>query len=238
MHAEDEQNKDAISVILATNRPESIDNIFANYQRQLWQEKELIIILNNDTMDLETWRKKATIFEQVAVFQLPEETTLGDCLNFGVEKAKYHYIAKMDDDDYYGPFYLTEAITTLKEFNADVVGKRTCFMYLMNEKELRLRFPGRERRQVSLPQGATIFTTKKLLECIPFGKKNLGECLHFLRRCKKMGLKIFSSSRYNFAILRNDSESHTWRPSSKYLSNTSRFYTKTDHFNEIVNRSD
>jgi hypothetical protein len=237
MNKEDESMiaEEPISIILATNRPESFDTIFANYERQLWKEKELIIILNNDNMDLETWKKKATVYEKVSVFQLSEETPLGECLNFGVEKAKYTYIAKMDDDDYYGPLYLTEAITTLKQFNADVVGKRTCFMYLIHEKELRLRFPGREKREVSILQGATIFTTKKLLQLIPFGKKNLGECLHFLKRCQKKGLKIYSSSCYNFAILRNHAQSHTWRPSSKYLWKTSRLYTRTENFGEIVN---
>ncbi|WP_053362692.1 glycosyltransferase family 2 protein [Bacillus sp. FJAT-27251] len=228
-------SEESVSIVLATNRPESLDNIFANYERQLWKEKELIIILNNDTMDLETWKKKANVYRQVSVFQLPEETLLGDCLNFGVEKAKYPYIAKMDDDDYYGPLYLTEAMTMLKQANADVVGKRTCFMYLKNEKELRLRFAGREKREVSILQGATIFTTKKLLQVIPFGKKNLGECLHFLKRCKKKGYKIYSSSCYNFAIVRNHAKSHTWRPSNKYLSKTSRLYTRTESFAEIVN---
>lgn len=226
--------QEGISVILATNRPQSFDNIFANYERQLWKEKELIIILNDDTMDLKTWEKKANSYGNVSVFQLPEETPLGDCLNFGVDKAKYTYIAKMDDDDYYGPGYLTEAITTLKQYNADVVGKRTCFMYLIHEKELRLRFPGREGREVDILQGATIFTTKKMLQLIPFGKKNLGECLHFLKRCKKKGFKIYSSSCYNFAILRNHPQSHTWRPSSKYLGKTSRLYTHTENFAEIV----
>lgn len=227
--------EETISVILATNRPESFDTIFANYERQLWKKKELIIILNNDTMDIEAWKKKANDYGMVSVFQLPEKTPLGVCLNFGVEKAKYTYIAKMDDDDYYGPLYLTEALTTLKQFKADVVGKRTCFMYLIHEKELRLRFPRREKREVSILQGATIFTTKKLLQLIPFGRKNLGECLHFLKRCKKKGYKIYSSSRYNYAILRNHAQSHTWRPSSNYLGKTSRLYTHTENFVEIVN---
>ena len=41
----------------------------------------------------------------VRVYQLHEKATLGDCLNYGVIKSKYDIIAKLDDDDYYGPNY-------------------------------------------------------------------------------------------------------------------------------------
>lgn len=211
-----------------------MENIFANYERQEWPNKELIIILNNDLMDLDKWKLEAEKYNHVTVFKLPEDRTLGKCLNFGVEKVKYEYVAKFDDDDYYGPKYLDESIDTMKKLKAAVVGKRTCFMYLTNNKEIRLRFPGKEMCKVNILQGATIFTTKKLLQLIPFANKNLGECLHFLQKCKKKGYKICSSSRYNYAILRKEDEYHTWRPSKQYLNSTSERITYTEDFKKYV----
>ena len=211
-----------------------MENIFANYERQDWTNKELIIILNNDFMDLEKWKLEAEKYNSVSVYKLPEDVTLGKCLNLGVEKAKYKYIAKFDDDDYYGPKYLDESIDTMLKLKAAVVGKRTCFMYLPNSKELKLRFPDREMCRVSILQGATIFTTKKLLQLIPFPNKNLGECCYFLRKCKKKKYKIYSSSRYNYAIVRQDEEFHTWRPSEEYLNETSELVGYTEDFEKYV----
>ena len=225
---------EGISILTATNRVDCMENLFANYERQEWTNKELIIILNNDLMDLDEWNIEAAKYKQVTVYKLPEGMTLGKCLNFGVEKAKNKYIAKFDDDDYYGPKYLDESIETMKRFKAAVVGKRTCFMYLTNNKEVRLRFPGKEMCKVSILQGATIFTTKKLLQLIPFPDKNLGECLHFLQRCRKKRYKICSSSRYNYAVLRKEEEYHTWRPTEDYLNVTSEMVTHTDNFIEYV----
>ncbi|MGM0750711.1 MAG: glycosyltransferase [Bacillota bacterium] len=227
---------EGISIIAATNRDDCMENLFANYENQQWGKKELIILLNKDSMDLGHWLKKASEYPEVSVFQLPEEMTLGKCLNIGVTKAKYPYIAKMDDDDYYGPLYLSEAMATMKKFNAGVVGKRTCFMYMIDQKELRLRFPGREMKRVHVPQGATIFTTKRLLKLIPFGNKNVGECLHFLKRCKAAGYKICSSSRYHYAIMRKETHSHTWRPSRRYLYRTSRKIAITHDYKKFVDK--
>lgn len=41
-----------VSVITCTIREEYIENVFKNYEQQLWKDKELIIILNKDTMNL------------------------------------------------------------------------------------------------------------------------------------------------------------------------------------------
>lgn len=236
MSQETQMNKtEGISVITATNRDECMAMVFANYKRQQWQNKELIIVLNNDLMDLNKWKMEARKYQQVTVFRLPENDTLGKCLNFGVDKAKYKYIAKLDDDDYYGPKYLDESFETMHNMDAAVVGKRTCFMYLIKKKEVRLRFPGKENCEVNILQGATIFTTKKLLQKLPFPNKNLGECLDFLQRCEKHGFKICASSRYNYAILRKSSKFHTWRPTKEYLYVTSERVAFTEDYRKYVN---
>ncbi|MCV9887819.1 glycosyltransferase family 2 protein [Metabacillus halosaccharovorans] len=230
-------NTEGISVITATNRENCMNLIFANYVRQQWDHKELIIILNNDVMNLKKWKMEAKKYEQVTVYQLPENMTLGKCLNYGVEKSNYKYIAKFDDDDYYGPKYLDESIETMNKMEADVVGKRTCFMYLTNKKELRIRFTGKENCEVDILQGATIFTTKKLLQLLPFPNKNLGECLHFLQRCKKKGYKICASSRYNYTILRKEAKYHTWRPTKEYLDITSERIAFTEDYIQYVDET-
>ena len=112
-----------ISIITCTKRENFIENVYENYQRQEWQDKELIIILNNNAMSLKKWQTKAKSYENVSVYQLSEAISLGNCLNFGIEQSKYDYIAKFDDDDYYSPKYLTQAMSELRGREHLLLGK-------------------------------------------------------------------------------------------------------------------
>jgi len=224
-----------VSIVTVTNRLDYIENVFLSYGNQIWQEKELIIILNNDSMNLLEWEEYAKKYNQVSVFQLSDHITLGRCLNFGVNKAKYGYVAKFDDDDYYGPLFLTEAMNTFEKENADVVGKRTCYMYNSLTKELRIRFPKREHKRVSILQGGTIMAKKEVMEKVPFPNKNVGEGLSFTQRCRAKGYRIYSTSRFNFAYIRHGDDSHTWNPSMNYFNQTSKQIAFTDNFQEYVN---
>ncbi|MEH7121968.1 glycosyltransferase family A protein [Bacillus sp. JJ1773] len=232
-----ETNKDhGISIVACTNKIRYMDNIFSNYENQILQEKELIIVLNNDSLDINEWKKKAEGYDHVRVYQLPEETTLGSCLNFGRNQAKLKYVAKWDDDDYYGSAYLYEALKSFEHTKADIVGKRTGFMYFPKAKELRLRFPGHESKRVRIVFGGTIIAKKIVMEEVPFLDVSLGEDATFLKNARAKGYRIFSTSRYNYTYFRWDSSEHTWKPTSKYLKSTSRHIRFIDDFRSIVDK--
>ncbi|WHY78267.1 glycosyltransferase [Neobacillus sp. WH10] len=229
------ENK-GVSIVVSTNKVGFLENIFSNFENQNWETKELIIILNNDSLILEDWVNRAEQTDHVTVYQLPQSVSLGACLNFGVNRAKYEYIAKFDDDDYYGPFYLTEAMNTFKKKNADIVGKRTYYMHNSLTKELRLRFPRREHRFISKVHGGTIMAKKEVFCKVRFANISLGEDVNFLYRCVEHGFKIYSTSRYNYTYIRRDDGTNTWKPRSQYLKATSLRIRNTDHFKAHVNR--
>ncbi|MEH7483552.1 glycosyltransferase, partial [Neobacillus drentensis] len=120
-----------------------MDNVFKNYQQQTWREKELFIILNKDSMDIDKWIKKAKKYPNVWVYQLHEKAALGDCLNFGVLNSNYDIIAKFDDDDYYGPDYIANAMSVFEDPNISIVGKSSIYIYFKNKKAL-IHVPGIE----------------------------------------------------------------------------------------------
>ncbi len=122
-----------VSLIACTIRDNMMNNIFENFSRQKWEEKELIIILNNDKMEISKWKEKALGYKNVTIYQLPQQKTLGNCLNFGIEKAKFDIVAKFDDDDYYSPYYLIEAMKIFKTTNAQLVGKVNPLCILKNK---------------------------------------------------------------------------------------------------------
>jgi glycosyltransferase involved in cell wall biosynthesis len=145
-----------VSIITCTNRQNYMRNLFQNYGRQIYANKELIIIINSNKIPLAPYRKLAEKHNNVKAFRLPEHYTLGACLNYAVKKSKYAYVAKFDDDDYYAPYYLRESLQALKKVNADIIGKRSHFMYLRGSKTLILRFPHEENQFVTKLPGATL----------------------------------------------------------------------------------
>ncbi|MFJ8530193.1 glycosyltransferase [Bacillus sp. NPDC094106] len=216
-----------VSIIICTKREAYIDNVFENYQRQEWEEKELIIILNNDSMSIEKWEEKARLFHNVSVYQLSESISLGYCLNFGIEKSQHDHIAKFDDDDYYAPKYLTQAMTALKEKRVSVVGKITTYLYFEDRKLLAVHMPNYENNY--LPKnmnlkGATIVCKKDVFSKVQFANKNCDEDDIFTRDCRKHGIKVYVTDRSNFVYIRRDNpRHHTWKQKYdeilKYCSN-------------------
>jgi glycosyltransferase involved in cell wall biosynthesis len=204
-----------ISIITCTKRENFIDNVFENYQRQEWQDKELIIILNNDAMNLRKWQMKAEPHENISVYQLSDSISLGNCLNFGIEQSKYDYIAKFDDDDYYAPKYLTQAMSDLRAKGASVVGKISAYMYFEDKNLLTVHMPGNESKY--LPdnlnlKGATLVFKKDVYQKVKFIDKNCDEDDFFTRDCRKQGIKVYVTDKNHFVyIRRDDPEHHTWK---------------------------
>ncbi|ADU31083.1 glycosyltransferase [Evansella cellulosilytica] len=199
-----------VSVITCTMREDCMENMIRNFLHQTWQKKELIIILNNDKMNLEQCLKYVSQYqEKIKVYQLPEKTTLGSCINFAVSKARYNYIAKFDDDDFYSPFYLDEAMHAFRTTEALVVGKRTVYTYFINSQELGIHHPGFEGKYVHSVRGATIVFNKRIYKNIQFPDLNRGEDGGFFLQCQKHGYKIFSTNKENFVCLRNDISKQT-----------------------------
>jgi cellulose synthase/poly-beta-1,6-N-acetylglucosamine synthase-like glycosyltransferase len=212
-----------------------MENVFQNYENQVWQEKELIIILNKDDMDIAKWEKRAMQSQGVSIYQLPEETYLGDCLNYGIKKAKYDFIAKFDDDDYYAPNYLAQSMKALKEKNADIVGKATIYMYFEDLNSLVIHRPGRENKYITKLKGATLLFKKQVMEKVRFPKKNMGEDAFFVKQCKNQGFVLYSTDRCNYACLRTSTPGHhTWGRSTDWLLERSSVLCKTDDYKSLV----
>ncbi len=201
--------REKISVITCTNRPKYLNNVFKNYNRQLYEDKELIIILNNNKMNIKEWNFKAQEYSKVSVFQVDEKKSLGYCLNFGIKKAKFDVISKMDDDDYYGPEYLSQALKALKY--SDIVGKYCTYVYFEDSKTLAIRNPKRQNRYVYRLEGPTLVFRKKISSTIKFHDISLGEDIQFCKDCTKNGIKLYATDKFNYIYIRHgSSDKHAW----------------------------
>jgi cellulose synthase/poly-beta-1,6-N-acetylglucosamine synthase-like glycosyltransferase len=216
--AESSSKIDGVSIIASTKRAEYIHNLFDNFHRQHYPNKELIVIVHKDSIPIDMYLQMARSNSQISVYRIPEKISLGRCLNFGVKKAKYKVVAKFDDDDYYAPLYLKDSIRTMKKTKAHVVGKKAHYMWLMGKKLLILRYPKRENDWATVLPGATLVIRKSVFKHVKFSNISRGEDDRFCRKCKAHGFKLYSGSKTNFAALRRKySKNHTWIISEKKL---------------------
>ena len=74
-----------VSVLMPTMRPQNVARCIENFTRQTYQNKELILILNNAEFDVEAVRRDVDEIPNVQVLHVEGRTTLGDSLNRGVE---------------------------------------------------------------------------------------------------------------------------------------------------------
>ncbi|WP_332694832.1 glycosyltransferase family 2 protein [Halalkalibacter lacteus] len=226
-----------VSIITCTIRSEYIDNVFENYHNQRLKDKELIIVLNKDDMDIETWREKAKAYENVSVYQVSEELTLGECLNYGIEKSTFPFIAKFDDDDFYSPFFLNEVESAFHNYVADIVGKTSFFAYIETEKMLVTLQKG-ENCYSNWVAGGTLVFKKEIWENVKFGKEKSGTDVKFLRQCRQKGYKIFSTSKSNYThIRRSNLDTHTWKISNIEIVLKGKQVIYTDNYKPHVTSS-
>ncbi len=226
------QKRKGVSIITCTNKPDYMQNIFGNYDRQQYEDKELIVVLNNNSLDMDEWMEEAEKHDNATVYRMDEEHGLGTCLNSGVDKARFEHIAKFDDDDYYAPAYLEDMINAFVYSGAAVVGKSTYHVYFEENRALALRFPGNEHRFAKHVAGPTIIACRCVFDKVSFmTDKAPGEDTRFLIDCRENGFLIFSVDRFNFAQIRRSSkDTHTWKIADDEMMQTSRIIAFTDDY--------
>jgi cellulose synthase/poly-beta-1,6-N-acetylglucosamine synthase-like glycosyltransferase len=236
-HTQPQATLRGVSIITCTKRPAYLQNILNNYLRQDFSPKELIIIVNNNAINLEHWRRQAFQYPHVKILRIDEKIGQGACLNYAANQAIYDYVAKFDDDDYYAPAYLNNAVAALENSGAGVVGKASWFLYFEGSRTLALFAPGRENSFVDKVTGATMVIRKDVVKLIRFRNLNAGEDVEFCRDCVRNNIRIYSTDRFNFVgIRRSNIVSHTWQDSEARILQDCQVIAHTDDYHSIASR--
>jgi len=224
-----------VSIITCSNKPDSINNIIKNYKRQDWKVKELIIIINNNKINIDDWKKRIKN-KKISIYKIDEKKNLGHCLNFAVMQSKYNYISKFDDDDYYGERYLSKLMPLFNYTGAQIIGKKSFFIYFKKSKILTLKFPYYEKKSVYHLAGATLTFKKEVFNNIKFSENiPVGSDSDFCSRCVASGYKLYSGSRFDYVCVRNSNkDEHTWKIEDEVLIFNAMRIAKTDNFRRYV----
>lgn len=198
-----------VSIILSTSRPTYLPHALENIKRQGYKNKELVLILHGEKFKKDRVKMLLQGVDiPVKVLYRPTESLFGDNLNLAVEEASGELIAKMDDDDWYGPHHIDDLVAAWRYSRADIVGKWANIVYVSSvDKTVDFALKREEQYGKHLP-GGTILTTREFISKVRFGSVKRGIDSELYRRIEMRGSVMYSTHRYNFIRVRHND--HTY----------------------------
>lgn len=200
-----------VSIVTTTNKTIYKNNIIENFLRQNYPNKELIIILNNNELNKDEWLRDIKNLKNIYIYQLDESVTLGECLNYAVDKSSGVFIAKFDDDDYYAPNYLKDLIYCFSYTDASIVGKASQFVYFIGSSQLIMLNYANGYNYYPV-WGGTHVIKREVFEKVKFKPVNIAEDVYFNDECDKLGIKQYVADPFNYLRIRvKDKKYHTYK---------------------------
>ncbi|OPG10885.1 glycosyltransferase family 2 protein [Microbispora sp. GKU 823] len=197
-----------VSILLCTRRPEMVPFAVEQMERQRGVTAELIVGLHGFTA------REAAIPRTrlpVTVIEASAATPFGEVLNRMAAVASGSYLAKVDDDDWYGPDHLADLLLARRYSGADLVGSAAEFVYLEPLDVTIRRCIGTERF-APLVAGGTMLVTRAAFEAAggfrPLARTVDGQ---LLQAVEAVGGRIYRTHGLGYVLRRRSAYGHTWR---------------------------
>ena len=130
--------KPKISVIIPTrNRASFITRAVGLFRAQDWANKELLILDDSDTENINV-KRQTKMHQDIQYFYQTRRLTIGEKRNILASRCTGELIAHFDDDDYYSPQYLSWMFNALQKADADLV--KLSGWYVLHQKSGTLGF--------------------------------------------------------------------------------------------------
>ena len=225
-----------VSAVVPTVRPENVEHVVRTLAAQRHPAVELVLVAHGIELDEGRVRSLARDhgLDAVQLLRAPREMTLGAVMNLGVEASSGTHVAKMDDDNLYGPHYLSDLVRAFSWTDAQVVGKWAHYAHLQASGATLLRFEQAEQRYTALVQGGTMLMPREVVVSLGFEDLPRRVDTTFCEKVARAGGRVYSADRFNFVSMRSGrAAGHTWPISDhEMLSRGGRlvsFGDPTDH---------
>jgi hypothetical protein len=195
-----------VSVVLATRRPHLLQHALGQLARQRGVDIELLLAPHGFT---------APPIEAefpVTVVEAPASITLGEVLNRAAARASGDYVAKWDDDDWYGPDHLSDLLMARAYAGAEVVGVAQEFFYLepLGVTVRRTDYTS-EVWADHVAGGTILLDTETFRKIGGFGETSFSEDAHLLRAAIEHGARVYRTHGLGYVLRRSAAVNHSWR---------------------------
>jgi hypothetical protein len=196
-----------VSVLLSTRRPDLVEEAIVSVGAQRHPSLELILVAHG--IDQPSDRAISAAGIPCSVLQFPVERPLGAVLDAALDLARGAYVAKMDDDDLYGPDHLADLLLAIEYSGAEAVG-RWCHPVYLEREDITLH-DHLERQEVwatHLP-GATMLVRGETLRRLRWRHVPNAVDTELVRTIVSDGGAVYSTHRFDF--IRRRHGDHTYQ---------------------------
>lgn len=196
-----QDNLPLVTVIASVSNPQMAAGIAAQFERQTWENKELILLANVPHSEAQAWLQPAK--RGVRLLLRPVDESIEQSFRTAIRLASGSHIAAAHENHYYGPAYLTDLMHAFRYTDADIVGKAAYFFNRPRTNDLQLASESAQDSYVVNLAGYAWIANKQVVAdgSVP---APIGETFEaFLGACRQRGLKLYSADPYNYAKLDN-----------------------------------
>ncbi len=213
-----------VSIILATTRPRFLPWLLAAAAGQTYPKLELVLALHGGPFT-GVERRIAEIRHPVKLVRAPAGAPLGAVLNAATAAASGDLLAKMDDDDLYGPEHVRDLVLAHEYSRAPLVGKHTEFVYLLGSD--RTVWCGRRRNedwQGNVTGGAMLVARRELDRIGGWPRRAWGVDAALIGAFVRTGRPIYRTHGAGYMMVRHGG-GHTWDVADQhFLAEADRVY--------------
>jgi len=209
-----------VTAIVVSKRPWLLSHVAQTISQQSLKKFEFIYVAHGEGHDFQKIKQAFSNIDGLKI--IADETgekSLGSLLNEAISVANTEYLAKIDDDDYYGPDYLLRSLATLRfcgHENVGMVGKGRAYCYVEDKDAFAVRFPLRNENVVREHVfGSTLFWSRTKLKDQRFQDLPRAVDSAFIKDALQAGVQVYSGDRFDHVAIRYaDVGNHTWNVSS------------------------
>ncbi|TMR92144.1 glycosyltransferase family 2 protein [Nonomuraea basaltis] len=206
-----------VSIVMSSKRPALVGAALAQMERQRGVEAEVLLGLHGVAFE-----QVRAVVERCALpvtwVEAAASVPFGEVLNRAAALASGDYLAKWDDDDWYGPRHLSDLFMALTYAGADVVGTTAEFFYLEPLKATirrttfasGARYPS-EVWSDHVAGGTIMVPLVKFREIGGFPGLSRAVDLEFLKVAHQSGARIYRTHGLGYVLRRGLSDEHTWQ---------------------------
>lgn len=191
-----------VSVLLPTRRGGArLAQVMRDLANQTYLPYEVVVIAhgNVDVRGIDVAGSRVKIRH----LQVDASRPLGAVLNAGLRGVTTPLVAKIDDDDRYGPHHLEELVHALRYSGASIVGRRAHAVYdETRDVTIAPHRDSEERFEDHLP-GGTLMTTTALLQELKFRHVTSAVDTELLKMVYARGGSAYSTNRFGYVRVRH-----------------------------------
>ncbi|MEE2767732.1 MAG: glycosyltransferase [Actinomycetota bacterium] len=205
----------SVSVVVATNRPSMLNRIVSVVAAQDHPEVELVLALHGEGFGDDDPVGSGDL--PMTVLRFPASALFGNVLSEASSVASGDWVAKMDDDDWYGTDHLTDLLAAADYSRADLVGKGSEFVYLEDDDLTIRRDLGDSEVESRTLAGGTLLVRTDVLRAT-YGWRGLqrGVDIALIDDVVGGGGRVWRTHPFGY-LLRRTSGGHTWRVDDRYF---------------------